>query len=233
MLPDFVPHLEELRRRLLVSLALFAAASTIAYFFSSSLIDFFTLPLKQHGDVQLFFQKPFEAFMTHLKVAALTGLVAASPFLLAQIWFFIAPGLYDREKKVFLPIILISAVLFLAGIVFAYTLVIPWGLGFLLSYQTESLKPLLGIGPYFSFLTGMLLAFGFLFDFPVFIVGLVKLGVVKTKTLAKARRAVIVIIFILAAILTPSPDPASQVLLAIPLVIVFEISLWVAGFFER
>ncbi|MBI3306957.1 MAG: twin-arginine translocase subunit TatC [Candidatus Omnitrophica bacterium] len=231
--PDFVSHLEELRRRLLASLIFFAVAGTVAYFFSNPLIEFFSLPLKEQNNVQLFFQKPFEAFMVHLKIAALTGVVVSSPFLLAQIWFFITPGLYEKEKKVFLPLILVSTVLFLIGVTFAYTLVVPWGLHFLLSYQTENLKPLLGIGPYFSFLTGMLLAFGFLFDFPVFIVGLVKLGIIRTKTLAKSRRAVVVIIFILSAVLTPSPDPATQVLLAVPLMALFEISLWVARLFEK
>ncbi|MBI3312765.1 MAG: twin-arginine translocase subunit TatC [Candidatus Omnitrophica bacterium] len=230
---DFVTHFEELRRRLLFSLILFVLASVAAYFFSGQLIDFFTLPLKARGDVQLFFQKPFEAFMTHLKVAALAGVVMTSPFLLSQIWFFIVPGLYQKEKKILLPMILISAALFFAGVIFAYAYILPWGLGFLLSYQTESLKPLLGIGPYFSFLTGTLIAFGVLFDFPVFIVGLVRLGVVKTKTLVKARKAFIVIIFVLSALLTPSPDPVSQLLLALPLMLLFEISLWISRFFEK
>ena len=127
---------------------------------------------------------------------------------------------------------LISVALFLMGACFAYAIVTPWGLRFLLSFQTEKIQPFLGIGPYFSFLTGMILACGILFDFPVFIVGLVKLGVVKTSTLAAARKVVIVFIFISAAVMTPSPDPFSQLLLAVPLLLLFEVSLAVARAFE-
>lgn len=233
MSSDFLSHFEELRRRLLICLAVFSAASIVCYFFSSHLLEFFTTPLRRHDEVRLFFQKPYEAFVTHLKVAAVTGLVISSPVLFTQLWLFISPGLYPREKKIILPLILISLALFLFGIFFAFVLVIPWGLHFLLSYQSETLKPLLAVGPYLSFLIGMLFAFGIFFDFPVFVIGLVKLGVLKTSTLEQARRAIIVIIFILAAVLTPSPDPASQVLLALPLVLLFEASLFVAKQLEK
>jgi sec-independent protein translocase protein TatC len=120
----------------------------------------------------------------------------------------------------------------LAGAAFAYGVVIPWGLHFLLSFQTEGMKPLLGVGPYFSFLIGMILAFGVLFDFPIAIVGLVRLGVLQTARLKRGRRAVIVLILIASAVLTPSPDPVSQLLLAVPLLFLFEVSLFVAGKIE-
>ena len=132
-----------------------------------------------------------------------------------------------------IPIIVVSLLLFLCGMCFAYYLVIPLGLHFLLSFQTESLRPLLAIGPYFSFLIGMILAFGVLFDFPVFVVGLVQLGITDSRTLSKARKTIIVCIFIAAAILTPSPDPVSQLLLAVPLLVLFEISLLIAKRIER
>jgi len=230
---DFVSHLEELRRRLIVSILAFFAVAIVAYFFSHQILDFLIAPLRRHQDVDLFFHKPYEAFLTHLKVAALTGIVFSSPVFLTQLWLFIAPGLFDKEKKISIPLILISIVLFCAGALFAYTLVIPFGLHFLLSFQTESLKPLLGIGPYFSFLIGMILAFGVLFDFPVFLIGLIQLGVVSTATVARSRKVIILMIFIVAAILTPSPDPISQLLLAGPLLILFEVSLVISRFIER
>lgn len=229
---DFLSHLEELRKRSLISLAVFLAAALGSYFFSTALLDFLTRPLDLFKEVQLIFLKPYEAFWVHLKVALLGGVILSSPVLFTQAWLFVAPGLYAEEKKIVLPLILISVALFLIGACFAYTVVVPWGLRFLLSFQTEKIQPMLGIGPYFSFLTGMILACGILFDFPVFVVGLVKLGVIKAAALAASRKIVIVFIFIAAAMLTPSPDPVSQLFLAAPLLVLFEISLAVARALE-
>ncbi|MBN1689332.1 MAG: twin-arginine translocase subunit TatC [Candidatus Omnitrophica bacterium] len=232
-LEDFVSHLEEFRRRLLVSLLAFGGATVLCLFFSGQLLDFFIKPLQEYGDLQLFFQKPYEAFLTHLKVAALGGIFLASPIIFSQVWLFVAPGLYDSEKKILTPLILVSVLLFSSGAFFAYQVVIPWGLRFLLSYQTESLRPLLGVGPYFSFLMGTIIAFGVLFEFPIVMVGLVQLQIAQTKDLARSRRLIIVLIFVAAAVLTPSPDPVSQVFLAVPLMILFEISLWVCQWVEK
>ena len=231
--PDFLSHFDELRKRLILSLVAFTLAAVLCYFFSRQLLDFLTEPLRRSGHAELFFQKPYEAFLAHLKMAALGGLLISSPILFLQAWLFVALGLYENEKRIIPPLTLICAALFLLGALFAYEIIIPWGLQFLLSYQTETLKPLLGIGPYFSFVNGMILAFGLFFDFPVVIVGLVWLGVVRTKTLAEARKGLIVVIFILAAVLTPSPDPVSQILLALPLVALFEISLAFARRIEK
>ena len=231
---DFIPHLEELRRRLITCIIVFSAASVLAYFFSRPILEFLTHSLRESPyPAQLIFQRPYEAFMIHIKVAAFTGFLISSPVLLSQLWLFIAPGLYEKEKKIFLPIMSISIGLFWVGVLFAYFLIVPWTLQFLLGFQTETIKPLLSVGAYFSFLSGMLIAFGILFDFPVFMVGLVELGVVKTKTLAASRKIIIVLIFIAAAVLTPSPDPVSQVLLALPLVALFEISLFIAAAREK
>ncbi len=233
MFEDYVSHFEELRRRLLTALAVWALASLACWFFSHQLIEFLTEPLRRFRETQLFFDKPYEAFLTHLKAAMLCGLIISSPVILTQIWFFVAPGLYPGEKKILLPLAGASVLLFLAGVFFAYAVAVPWGLGFLLEFQTASLRPLIGIGPYFSFLTGMILAFGLLFDFPVFVVGLVRLGVVSVQTLEGLRRPIIVILFVVAAILTPSPDPVSQMILALPLWLLFEVSLRVARRSEK
>ncbi len=232
-MPDFISHLEELRRRILICLGVYGILAILAYLQSEKILDLVTAPLYRHANVQLVFQAPHEAFLIRLKAAALGAALLGAPLFMQQTWLFVAPGLYDREKKVLFPVILASALLFLTGVFFAYRVVVPWGLGFLLSYQTETLKPMIGIGPYFSFISGMVTAFGLLFDFPVFMLGLMKLGIVKSQTFAGARRATYVAIFIAAAILTPSPDPLSQLLLAIPLVFLFEISLGLGRVLEK
>lgn len=230
---DFLTHLEEFRKRLISSLFFFLLACILSFFFTRPILDFLMAPIQKIEGVEIIFQKPYEAFAVHLKTALLSGLFLSLPVLFYQLWLFVAPGLYDKEKRFLFPVILISVLLFLAGAFFAYGFVVPWGLAFLLSYQTETLRPLLSIGSYFSFLTGMILAFGVLFEFPLAVIGLVGFGVVKTRSLAAARKGILVGIFIAAAILTPSPDPFSQILLAIPLWLLFEISLGIAGAIEH
>lgn len=223
---DFLPHFEELRKRVFISLAAWGLFSLISYFFSSALIDFFTWPLQNVSKQTLVFQKPYEAFVIHLQAAAFTGWVAASPVVLYQFWSFLAPGLFQREKRIFMLVFSISSALFILGVLFAFFLVMPWGLHFMLEFQTHALKPMISASAYFSFLLSMLLAFGLLFDFPVILVGLAELGIVKTAWLAKSRHWMIVMIFITAAVLTPSPDPFSQILLAVPLWGLYELSFW-------
>lgn len=231
---DFVSHLEELRRRLILWILSFCLAAIVSYFFSHQILDILIQPLRQMDkSTELFFQKPYEAFLIHIKVAALAGAIFSSPVFFSQMWLFVSPGLYENEKKFILPLIFISVLLFLIGILFAYTMVIPWGLGFFLSFQTETLKPMINVNSYFSFLNGMLFAFGLLFDFPVLVTGLSALGIIHTSTLRSARKPIIVIIFVLAAVLTPSPDPVSQLMLAIPLVFLFEISVLISRGIEK
>jgi sec-independent protein translocase protein TatC len=230
---DFTPHLEELRRRALLCLAVFFLISFAAYFFARPLLDFLTQPIHGYPGAVLVFQKPHEAFLIHLRVAAFTGILLASPLFFIQGWLFVAPGLYEKEKRTFLPIIITTILLFFIGVLFSYYFVIPFGLKFLLGFGTESLRPMINVAAYFSFLTGMLLAFGLLFDFPVILIGLVSLGVVKTAVLSRSRKVIVVILFIAAAALTPSPDPLSQLLLAFPLWGLFEISLIIARIKEK
>lgn len=233
MAHEFVSHLEELRKRLIISLCAFSLAAAVSYFFSGTLIDLLIAPLRSHRNAQLIFQTPYEAFLIHIKVAALCGLVISLPILFIQFWLFVAPGLYQKEKKTVLPLALSSVVLFLFGAAFAYFLIVPVGLDFLLSFETESMRPLLAIAPYFEFLFGMILAFGIMFDFPVILLGLAKMGIVNSRGLAKARKFIVLAIFVLAAVLTPSPDPVSQLLLAIPLLALFEVSVIICRWVEK
>lgn len=227
-------HLEELRARLLLVLATVGILSIAAYFFSKPLLDFLTLPLRAFpGESELYFQAPYEAFLTHLKVSLLTGALVASPLFFLELWFFMAPGLYREERRTFLPLVLASIFLFLVGAAFAFWVVVPFGLRFFLSFETDSLRPLLGIGPYFSFLVGMILACGAAFDLPVVVLGLVRARILNAVALRIARKGVIVFVFILTAVLTPSSDPVGQILLAFPILLLYEGCVWVAKGMEK
>lgn len=216
-----IAHLEELRRRILTCLTVFLLAWIGCYFFSRPLIEALILPLRRYEDAQLVFQTPYEAFMVHLNVSAMAGFMVSSPVFFAQVWGFLMPALYPSERKIILPLVIFSVLLFAAGFLFAYLAVVPVGLHFFLGFQTDSLKPLLAIGPYFSFLVWMTLLCGFMFDFPLMLLGLIRLGVLPYKALKAIRKHVVVGIFILAAVITP-PDPVSQIMVAGPLWFLFE-----------
>jgi len=227
-------HLEELRKRLLISLAAITIFSIAAGFFSRPLIDFLTAPLREGGGHQdLYFTAPYEAFLVHIKVSILAGLLFGSPVVFSQLWLFVSPGLHPSERRIVFPLTLVSVFLFLAGAAFAFWGIVPVGLRFLLAFETSSVQPLLGVDPYFSFLVGMVLACGFLFDLPVIVLGLVRARVLGAGALRSARKGAIVFIFILTAVLTPSPDPVGQVLLAIPIVILYEVCIWAAKWVEK
>lgn len=229
---DWVEHLEELRRRLFVILGVILLATGVSYFFSDQIYRLLTLPLAARQE-KLYFMQPYEAFLVKLTLALFSGVVLSSPAILLQLWCFVAPGLYEKEKRVVISIVGATLICFLVGVSFALFFVAPFALEFFLGFQTSSLKPLLSVKEYVSFLTSFLLAFGVAFIFPVFLIGLVKLGVLSAQTIAKQRRIAIVLILILAAILTPSTDVISQVLLAIPLVFLFEISVFIARRLEE
>lgn len=226
-MPQYLTHFEELRKRLIICLSVYAALTIVCFCFSHTLIDFLISPLKRYNSAQLIFQAPYEAFLTHLKVSGLGGVLLASPVIFFHVWRFVAPGLYAHEKRLGMPVIAGSVILFLAGGSFAFFVVIPLGLNFLLGFQTESLRPLLGIGPYFSFLVSLVLVFGVLFVSPLAVLGLVRAGVVSSARMEKSRRVIIAGLFVLAAVMTP-PDPVSQILLALPLWLLFEVSLFLA-----
>ena len=225
---DFVSHLEELRRRLLWILFVFAAAAVLGFFWTQPLLHWAMQPLSLAGVKTLVFHKPHEAFAVTCQAAVGFAVALTFPFFLIQTWLFISPGLYVREKRLGLVLCFVLLILFFAGALFAYLAAIPFGLQFLLTFQSGSLQPLLTVEEYFSFVGSMLLIFGLLFDFPVAVYGLVRLGLVSLETLTGMRRVVMVVIFILAAVLTPSPDPVSQICLALPLLLLFELAILAA-----
>ena len=161
----------------------------------------------------------------------MTGVVVASPVVLYQLWAFIAPGLRREEKSWFLPLIFFSPLLFLLGVGFAFKIAFPLGLKFLIRFQTPSLEPLFSISNYISFITFFLLGFGSVFELPVVALVLTKLGLVSPHLLRSKRKHAVVILFILAAVLTP-PDVVTQLLLVIPLLVLYEVSIWVSRIFS-
>lgn len=171
--------------------------------------------------------------MTKVKLSVVSGIIISLPVIFYQLWKFISPGLYLSEKEKILPLVFISTALFLVGALFAYFGVIPFALNFFLNFQTESLEPLISIGSYISFFLSFILVFGIVFELPVLLIGLMFLGVVKAEFLRAQRKIAVVGIFVLAAVLTPTVDLITQFLLAIPLWILFELSILLGKRIEK
>ena len=220
----FFEHLDELRKRLLIALTAVGVCSVVSYAFSDRLLNFLLKPIQQEIG-QLYFFTPQEAFVVKIKIALLSGFLVALPVVLWQLWLFISPALHVNEKKAAWPLVIVTTSLFVSGVLFAFFLVLPVAFKFLLSMETEFLKPMISVSEYIDFLNSMLLAFGISFNMPVFVMAFVLSGMVDAETLNRYQKHAIVLIFIAAAILTPGPDIASQFLLAIPLLILFEISV--------
>ena len=220
----FFEHLEELRKRLVISLALIGLGTAAGFFYSDAALKFLLTPIESKID-QVYFFSPAEAFVVKFKVAFLFGVIAASPGVISQLWLFLSPALHAKEKRALIPLVVVTSFLFLSGVFFCFYLVMPTALQFLVGMQTDFLKPLLSIKNYVDLLFGMLLAFGFCFTLPIFVVVLAFWGVLNSGTLNKYQRHVIVGIFIIAAVVTPTPDFTGQILLAVPLLLLFELSV--------
>lgn len=229
-------HLEEMRWRIIKSLAAVAVSFALCYGFAEQLFAFLTRPLLDlgHEQVNLIGTGVTEAFFTRLKVTLIAAIFVASPCLFYQTWSFIAPGLYRREKRTAIPFVLVGTMFFVAGAAFCYAIVFPVGYAFFLEeYRTINVTPTIRISEYLSFAARMLLAFGVTFELPVVAFFLARLGMVTHRTLLRGFRYAIVGIFVLAAVLTPGPDIASQLLLAAPLLVLYSISILVAYVFHQ
>jgi sec-independent protein translocase protein TatC len=222
-------HLEELRKRLIYSFLSVGVAFGLCYAYIKEIVEILMRPLVRAlpaGSSLVFTAVP-EAFFTYLKAALLAGVFFSSPFILYQIWAFVSPGLYEKEKKYIFPYLFVSTVFFVAGALFCYFIVFPVVFRFFLSFATKDIRPLPAIKEYLTFTIKLLLAFGLLFQWPPLILFLSRMGVVSSKALAKNRKYAILGIFVAAAVLTP-PDLVSQLLLAGPLMIMYEGSIWMA-----
>jgi len=231
---SFTGHLEELRNRLIQCLIAIGIGFVGSYFFKEKLFQILVRPLlKAMGEEgTLIFTGVTEPFFVYLKVSLVAGIFFTAPVILFEVWAFIAPGLYSHEKKYVVPFVFFSSLLFLLGTLFGYYIVCPYGFKFLLGFAGYNIQPMLAIKEYFSFSTKLLLAFGFVFELPLFIVFLSKAGIVSPQTLSRQRKYAILLIFIIAAILTP-PDVATQIMMAGPLIGLFEIGIIMAKIFRK
>jgi sec-independent protein translocase protein TatC len=219
-------HLEELRKRLISSFIALAVGFGIAYGFKEKLFLFLSSPLVERlpeGSALQYIAIP-EAFLTYLKISLFGGLFLAMPVILYEVWRFVAPGLYEREKRYFIPFVVFSMLFFLGGASFCYYIVFPFVFRFFMSFSGGSLLAMPAIRQYLSFATRLLIAFGLVFEMPIFLFFLGRIGLVSYKGLARQRRMAVVLVFVGAALLTP-PDVVSQLMLAGPLLILFELSI--------
>ena len=222
-------HLAELRNRLIIMISAVGVFFLGSYYFSPQLLELIQKPI---GDQKLVFLSPTEAFISHIKVSFYSGLFLSIPVILFHIWKFCAPGLFKKEKKYLASFILISSCSFIVGAFFCYLLILPYGLNFLLSFASENLSAQISIAFYISFVFKLILIFGLVFQVPLIVILLVKMGVLSAKSLANNRGYVFVGSFAASAILTP-PDVVTQIFLALPLIVLFEISIIGAKFIDR
>ncbi|KPJ72379.1 hypothetical protein AMJ52_06520 [candidate division TA06 bacterium DG_78] len=227
---SILDHLDELRKRILYSVACIGIFSGVGFFFAKKTLDF----IIQRSNLQAtYFFSPIEAFTTHIKVALFLGILISFPFILYQSWAFIGPGLTQKEQKVSLSYLLSGVVLFIIGNLFGYFILIPYGLKFLLSFGSESVQPLMNISKYLSFIFWCLLGCGFLFQLPLFLFFLITVGILDIKTVTKHRPEAIVAILILCAVITPTGDFFTLLLISVPLLLLFELSILAARISKR
>lgn len=227
----FTAHLEELRGRLIRCLIAVILAFSGCYAFSGYLFEFLFRPLvrvlaEQGGTLAM--NRVQEAFLTHLKISLLAAVFVSSPVILYQAWKFVAPGLYSHEKRYVWPFVFTATLFFFCGAAFAYWVVMPFGLEFLIGMGVgEQVQAILSIEAFLGFSTRLLLAFGVVFELPVVVFFLARMGLITHEPLARGRGYALVVIVIVAAILTP-PDVFTQMLMAVPLYVLYEISIVVA-----
>jgi len=221
-------HLAELRRRLLWSVGVLAALFSICLYFAKPIFGVLVQPLLRAGQGRLIYTDIFEAFFVEVKVALFAALMLGFPFFAIQIWKFVAPGLYAKEKKALLPFLVMTPVFFSAGAAFAYFVAMPWALHFLLGFQGEvggvQREALPGIGNYLSFCTRFLFGFGVAFLTPILLMILERTGIITLQQLTKHRRYAVVVCAGVSAVLTP-PDAVSMMLLLVPLYSLYELAI--------
>ena len=240
---SFVSHLTELRSRLIKAFIFLLFSFVVCYIFSAEIYDFLVKPyssaiIENNLDRRLIFTALHETFITYLKVAFFASFFITSPIFLTQIWKFVAPGLYKNEKKALLPYLIATPVLFIFGGLLVYYLVMPLAIEFFLSFESVANSGSIAIqleakvNEYLSLIMRLIFAFGISFQLPVILSLLARINVIDSIYLKKRRKYVIVIIFAVAALLTP-PDPITQIGLALPLLILYELSIFVVKFIEK
>jgi sec-independent protein translocase protein TatC len=230
----FLEHLEDLRKRLFLCFISVFVAVFPAYVFSKDIYRFLARPLTRFlpEGQPLSFLKLTEPFMLYIKVSFITALFAVSPFLFYQIWKFIAPGLYQKEKKYVMPFVLFTTVFFIGGAAFSYYVAYPFACRFFLDLGSD-FKAVITVDQFFNLTVKMLLGVGLVFEMPTLIFFLARMGIVTSKWMVKNIKYAVLAIFIIAAVITPSPDMVNQLILAVPMLVLYGISILVALLFGR
>lgn len=249
---SFMEHLGELRKKITISLAAILIAFVVAFNYSEKILEFLMFPLRytldfsvrkmymyyayqdKLKDTKLVFLAPTEAFWINMKIALVAALILALPVLFQQLWSFVSPGLHAKEKKYVMPFVFVATFLFLVGASFCFFVVLPFALGFLLTFKLgDFMMPMLSVGQYVDFCLKFVLAFGAVFELPIIIIFFTRMGFVTPKTLAKQRRYAILVAFIAAAILTPTPDAFNQILMAAPMIVLYEVGIILSRIFVK
>ena len=223
-------HLRELRRRLLWSVVVVVIAAFACFFFVEQIFEILKAPA---GDINLIFIEMTEGFTTYMKISLVGGIVLSMPFLIYQFVMFVIPALTRRERKSVFILLPVITVMFAGGILFAYYYLLPPAVGFLLTFGTEVAEPQIRMSNYVDFMTRLLLAIGIMFELPVVTSFLARMGVITSKWLAERRRVMIIFSFVLAAFITPTPDAVNQSIVAGTMIILYEISIWLAKLMQR
>lgn len=224
-----VEHLAELRKRIIIVLVAVGVASAASFPFAPHLLKILKLPAL--GVIKkLVFFSPEEGFLIYMRIAIICGLAISMPVILYQLWAFISPALEERFRKNSTYFILACFAAFMAGGLFAYFVLIPTALKFLLGFAKDELEPVISAGKYISFVTSLILGCGLVFQMPVLSFLLTKLGIINARILRKKYKYAVLIVFILAAIITPSPDAFNMLTLAMPMLFLYEISIWISFF---
>jgi sec-independent protein translocase protein TatC len=227
---SFIDHLEELRKRILYSIICVGAFSIIGFIFSKQALHV----IIQRAQLEsAYFFSPIEAFTAQIKVAIFLGIFCSFPFILYQTWAFMGPGLTRTERKISVSYMSSGILLFIIGNLFGYFILIPYGLKFLLSFGSETLRPLMNISKYLGFIFWCLLGSGFLFQLPLLLFFLIKLGIVDLETITKRRAEAIIVILVICAIITPTGDFFTLLLISVPLLLLFELSILAARISQK
>ena len=232
---SFLEHLDELRKRLVITLVSILVGILVAFAFIKYIFEFIMRPLEEilPDSGRLVYTEPTEAFVLYMKMAALAGLLIAFPVVAAQVWLFIAPGLYSREKRFAIPFVALATFFFVGGALFSHFLLFPWAWGFFAGFATDYMEFLPRIQPAFSLYVKLILACGLMFQMPTLVFFLSRVGAITPGFLIRNTKYAILLIFVTAAILTPTGDPVTLTLMAAPMIVLYGLSILIAWMFGK
>ena len=225
---SLIAHLTELRSRLIKCLVATALGSCVGYFYIQEIMHYLTLPAGK-----LYYMQPAEAFFTYLKVACVAGFLLALPIIFWQVWRFFLPALTTRERMVLGIVVPSSVVLFFCGLAFSFFLVLPAGIKFFLGFGNEELEALLSVNKYFDFVIMFVLPFGFIFELPLVMTIMGKMGLITSAFLKKYQRIIIFLSFVVGALITPTPDVFTQSMIALPIIVLYEVGYFIVRYILR